>query len=204
MADEVVERIGNFHLSDEEDDVIPIADEVCKQVVVACSFSLMDDEVVEALKKVQGYNLLFEPGIRGLILHLSLPSNPSLRLSANPCLSVVPPTFQTTIDIEAQLDWIVIDFHSTSLLFSIDQFSPTTVTILCQDLADLQPKSDNFSQSLTTLHNLPKTCRRLFDSFPTSFDLTRDLPTFDGASPTSVDPSRPPTKCLGSLLLLCD
>lgn len=27
-----------------------------------------DDEVVEALKKVQGYNLLFEPGIRGLIL----------------------------------------------------------------------------------------------------------------------------------------
>ncbi|KAF7150653.1 hypothetical protein RHSIM_Rhsim02G0038900 [Rhododendron simsii] len=41
MADEVVELIGNCHLSDEEDDVIPIADEVCKQAVEACSFSLV-------------------------------------------------------------------------------------------------------------------------------------------------------------------
>lgn len=36
-----MELIGNFHLSDEEDEVIPITEEVCKQVVEACSFSLV-------------------------------------------------------------------------------------------------------------------------------------------------------------------
>lgn len=41
MADEVVERIGNFHLSDDEDDEIQIDDAVCKQVVEACTFSLV-------------------------------------------------------------------------------------------------------------------------------------------------------------------
>lgn len=41
MADEVVERIGNFHLSDGEEDEIQIDDAVCKQVIEACSFSLV-------------------------------------------------------------------------------------------------------------------------------------------------------------------
>ncbi|KAE9450366.1 hypothetical protein C3L33_17734, partial [Rhododendron williamsianum] len=41
MADEVVERIGNFHLSDEEEDVITIDEEICQQALVACSFSLV-------------------------------------------------------------------------------------------------------------------------------------------------------------------
>ncbi|KAF7141710.1 hypothetical protein RHSIM_Rhsim06G0052000 [Rhododendron simsii] len=41
MADEVVARIGNFHLSDEEEDVIIIDEEICQQALVACSFSLV-------------------------------------------------------------------------------------------------------------------------------------------------------------------
>ncbi|KAF7116442.1 hypothetical protein RHSIM_Rhsim04G0089300 [Rhododendron simsii] len=41
MADEVVARIGNFHLSDEEEDVITIDEEICQQALVACSFSLV-------------------------------------------------------------------------------------------------------------------------------------------------------------------
>lgn len=41
MADEVVERIGNFHLSDDEEDEIQIDDIICKQVLAACSSSLV-------------------------------------------------------------------------------------------------------------------------------------------------------------------
>ncbi|KAE9459498.1 hypothetical protein C3L33_08619, partial [Rhododendron williamsianum] len=42
MAEEVVERIGNFHISDEnEEEVITIGEEVCQQALNACTHSLV-------------------------------------------------------------------------------------------------------------------------------------------------------------------